>query len=340
MKINNIKINNDKFDINLNFYNFLKKITQSKLSDNQINDLLLLYYSNTKLNAEKIQEIYYVHIEKNLKKNKKSLINDIVSEINDSNIELFVFSLKLNLIKKLLLEEAKITQYLKSQELEGLNQLSLAYDKLSTQVAYATRISGALLSLLFFEKLAKGENNFLADSTVKFLESLMVTYQLLTGKGLESNQIFMLLFSETINQSITSSAGASYEDRIKNVLIAIGVPIESITKTHDKIDSSTEFDFFFKIKGRSYGISAKRTLRERYKQFIKTAYMAKLDIMIEITLGTDLRPNIADAISNHGVHLFVADEVYNSNNFLHNLKNVYPVSQLTLKTLEKLKNLH
>jgi hypothetical protein len=46
-----------------------------------------------------------------------------------------------------------------------------------------------------------------------------------------------------------------------------------------------EFELFFELDGRTYGIGAKRTLRERYKQFIKTSHTSKIDVMIEITLG-------------------------------------------------------
>ena len=165
---------------------------------------------------------------------------------------------------------------------------------------------------------------------------MSVLYIKLTKKGVEPNQIFMLLFSESINQSIISSAGVSYEDRIKNILINIGISNENIVKNHDENDSSTEFDFFFKHKGKSFGIGAKRTLRERYKQFIKTSHMSKLDVMIEITLGTDLRENIANSIREHGVYLFVADEIYSSKKFLQNTDGIFPASQLTLDLLEKL----
>lgn len=336
MKINKLTIKEKVFDINLVFYNFLKKITQAKFTDNQINEILAIYYSNSKIDTETLKELFYTYVEENIKRADLSSISNAITDINEDTIEIFVFALKLNLIKDLLLQEAKIAQTIKAQELEGLNQLSLAYDKVSTQVAYATRISGALLSLLFFQKLEEGDNNFIAESTKVFLNSLIKSYNSLSKQGVEPNQIFMLLFSESINQSITSSAGASYEDRIKNILIAMGIPNEDIEKVHDESDTSTEFDFFFKYKGRNYGIGAKRTLRERYKQFIKTAHMSKLDVMIEITLGTDLRENIAKAIREHEVYLFVADEVYEAKKYLQEIKGIFPASELSKDLLEKL----
>lgn len=339
MKINKLKLTESKFDINLEFYNYLKKITQAKLNDNVIDDFLSIYYSNSQLPIEWLKEIYYDYIERNIKRSDTSLIIYLITDLTSKNLCLFVLSLKLNQIKDLLLEEAKMAKKIKSQQLEWLNQLSLAYDKISTQVAYATRISWALLSLLFFENLESWKTNFISEDATDYLNKLAMETLELIKEWLEPNQIFMLLFSESINQSITSSAGSSYEDRIKDILIWMGISADDISKTHDEKDSSTEFDFFFKIKWRTYGISAKRTLRERYKQFIKTAHMSKLDIMIEITLWTDLRENIAQSIVSHWVYIFVADEVYENTPYLQQNSCVFPASKLSLDLLIKLKPL-
>ncbi len=336
MQINLSKIDGSVFDLNLSFYNFLKKITQSKLTDNQIHDFLTLLSSDDRDDAEYIQEILYRYVEENVKRKNLSPIVDVIEMITNENVEIFLFSLKLNLIKDLLLKAAKMETEIKLQELEGLHQLSLAFDKKSIQVAYATRISGALLSLSFFEKLEAGDGDFIVKIDESFLRDLSNEFQVLLQKGLEPNQIFMLLFSESINQSITSSAGVSYEERIESVLIEIGIPIENIKKVHDGSDSSTEFDFFFTYKGKTYGIGAKRTLRERYKQFIKTSHMSNIDVMIEITLGTDLREKIAQSIREHDVYLIVADEVYKKSNFLKKMEGVFPASSLSLNMLESL----
>ena len=331
-----LKIDASRFEINLQFYNFLKKVTQAKFTDGQMFDLLGLYINNTDMDVEELKEKFYSYIEDKVKRKDPSLMLTVIDEIDKKTLRLFVFALKLNMIKDLLLNEAKKTLSITASQLENLNKLSLEYDKKSTQMAYATRISGALLSLLFFEQLEKGDTGTMFDSNEIALDHLAKDYKELSNLGLDPNQIFMLLFSESINQSITSSAGASYEERIENILVAMGVPKDKIKKTHDEIDSSTEFDFLFEYKNRTYGIGAKRTLRERYKQFIKTSHMSKLDVMIEITLGTDLRPNIAKSIREHGVYLFVADEVYRSKIFLQEINGIYPATELTLKKLEEL----
>jgi hypothetical protein len=147
----------------------------------------------------------------------------------------------------------------------------------------------------------------------------------------------MLMFNESINQSIISDSGSNYEDRILLVLKSIWINENKIEKTHDKDDSSTEFDFFFKIEWRTYWIWAKRTLRERYKQFIKTAQMSKIDVMIEITLWLDLNEEKAKSILNHWVYIFVSDEVYSWKKFLQKMDWVFSVKDLTLKTLKNIK---
>ncbi len=105
---------------------------------------------------------------------------------------------------------------------------------------------------------------------------------------MEPNQIFMLIFNESINQSIINDSGSNYEDRIIQVLSKIGINEDDITKEHDKNDSSTEFDFFFTLKNKTYGIGAKRTLRERYKQFIKTAQMTNIDFLYQMKYTTSM----------------------------------------------------
>jgi hypothetical protein len=192
------------------------------------------------------------------------------------------------------------------------------------------------LSLKFFDKLDKQETNFISKEAETFVKNLSAFAIELKNQGVEPNQIFMLMLNESINQSIISDSGSNYEDRILTVLISIGIDEDKIEKTHDKDDSSTEFDFFFKLQNKTYGIGAKRTLRERYKQFIKTAQMTEIDVMIEITLGVDLTEEKVKAIRSHNVFLFVADEIYNTYKYLQNIDGVYPSKDLTIEVLEQL----
>jgi len=337
MKIRKLEISDKKFDINLKFYFFLKYLVKANLTDNQSTSILKIYTLKSSFDITISQIIEY--IDENIKKGskKQKLLFEILDEVDcEFSLKLFIFSLKLFMIKDLLLQEAKLKNILDISKLENLDPLSLEYDKITLYSPYATSVNGALLSLIFFDKLAKKETNFISQDAEDYIKSLSKLAQELVNKGVEPNQIFMLMFSESINQSIISDSGSNYEDRIFAVLTSIGIDESSIKKIHDKDDSSTEFDFFFELDGKSYGIGAKKTLRERYKQFIKTAQMSQIDVMIEITLGVDLTKEKVLAIRNHNIFLFVSDEVYRVNNYLQEIKGVYSSKDLELSTLKKL----
>ena len=339
MGIEKIIIEKNKFDLNLKFYFILKYFLKASLSENDIKKLLNLYSLNKGLNLkiELIRNFNLFFGTKNSGLKKIGFLNDILDLIeNDLDVKLFIFGLKLIVIKPLLLQEAKTRDLLDSSKLSTLNPLSLEYDKITTFNPYSTRVSGALLSLIFFDKLENKDTVFLSNDTTDFLKELSKEAISLKKYGIEPNQIFMLMFSESINQSITSDSGSNYEDRILSVLKSIGIDKNKISKTHDKNDRSTEFDFFFELNNRTYGIGAKRTLRERYKQFIKTAQMTEIDVMIEITLGIDLTEEKVRAIRNHNVYLFVADEVYNSFEYLQKTEGVYGARDLKIEVLKKL----
>ncbi len=149
------------------------------------------------------------------------------------------------MIKDLLLQEAKLKDLLDTSKLQNLDPLSLEYDKITTFSPYSTRVNGVLLSLIFFDKLEKGETNLISKDAEEFIIGLSNFAIELKKEGVEPNQIFMLMFSESVNQSIISDSGSNYEERILDVLLSIGLDESEIKKIHDKDDSSTEFDFFF-----------------------------------------------------------------------------------------------
>jgi len=339
VKIEKLEINKTKFNINLKFYFFLKYLVKTKLTDSQSNEILKVCVLNSKMNFKITTSKVIKYIEDKIKTNspKQKLIFEVIDEINtDIDLKLFIFSLKLYMIKDLLLQESKLKDLFDISKLENLDPLSLEYDKITIYSPYSTRVNGALLSLIFFDKLDNRETNFISQDADHFIRDLSTLAIELKNNGIEANQIFMLMFSESINQSIISDSGSNYEDRILSVLTSIGIDENRIEKTHDKNDSSTEFDFFFELQNKTYGIGAKRTLRERYKQFIKTAQMTKINVMIEITLGIDLTEEKVKAIRNHNVFLFVADEIYNSYKYLQNIEGVYPSTDLTIEVLERL----
>ena len=331
MKIESLIIHKQKIDINLEFYFFLKLINKLNPSSNQINtifqNIFLLGFDICKLQLS-LENIFLKS------KTKHSLIKEIIDKLNSDNIDLFNLSLRLYQVKDLLLAEAKISEAIEINSILSLNPLSLEYDRLSVLKPYKTRVNGALLVLLFFEKLKQHKFNFMSQESIEYIKTLSFKIEKFTKLGLESNQIFMLMFNESIDQSIKSDSGSNYEDRIFSVLNKIG--IINISKTHDKNDKSTEYDFFFEIDGKTFGIGAKRTLRERYKQFIKTSITSKIDISIEITLGIDLNEEKAKIIASHGSFIFVSDEIYQIKDFLKANNRVFSVKDLNITTLKKL----
>jgi hypothetical protein len=344
MKLQKFQVSKNKQLINYKFYCILKALNSvPKLNDKEVSLLLETYYANKELlKIGKFENLKFLLLKQitefnKIKNDKLEKFSKLISENqNKLELEVFIFSLKLIQIKPLLTEEAKLSQLSEVFKLEGVNQLSIKYDNISKTKPYVTRVNGALLSLLFFEKIESGETNFLAETTQSYLNTLCIEYQNLIKNELEPNQIFMLMLSESVNQGIVSDAGASYENRVFNILVNIGIEPETISKVHDVNDKSTEYDFFFNLKGKTFGLSAKRTLRERYKQFIKTSYSSNIDVMLEFTLGLDLTEEKAKSIRQHNVVIIVADEIYNSREYLQCIDGIYPASKLDLNLLYKL----
>ena len=339
MTTHKIIISEEKFDINMCFYFFLKHLIKTALTENQTNAIFNVFNLYSSLSWEEKKSYIVDEAEKIKGKNKKNEFINVLDRIDSStSLKLFLFSLNLYNIKGLLLEEAKLKNSSINHKLSILPPLSLEYDRLSLITPYATRVNGAILALIFFDNLENGETNFISDLAHEHLEYLSKSAIYFKSIGVEPNQIFMLVFNESINQSITSNSGLNYEKRIEGVLInVVGLQPSAIKKTHDKDDGSTEFDFLFNINGRSYGVGAKKTLRERYKQFIKTSLTSNIDVMIEITIGLDLNKAKAETIRKHGTYIFLSDEIYNKRQDLIDMYGVFPTNALTRETLISLK---
>jgi hypothetical protein len=339
LKIQKGKITKEKIDINFKFYNFIKKLNSTDgLSESLLKKFFEIMIVNKNEEVDEVRDMIKAQTEKINNSSRRKNIDSILNEVeNEIDLDIFSFSLKLLIIRPLLFEEAKLIEDSKITELSEVHPLSLEYDKISKYKPYYARVNGALLSLLFFEKLENDDKDFIAEASEDFIRQIFSEYKKLKKAGVEPNQIFMIMFNESINQSIISDAGVSYEDRLLNVLISLGIKKEQIEKIHDEDDKSTEFDFFFTLGNKKYGIGAKRTLRERYKQFIKTAKKSSADVFIEVTLGTDLSEQKTKSIRNYSVYLFVADEIYERRPYLKSADGVYPASQMTKELLESLR---
>lgn len=327
------------FDLNFKMYLFLKRLNaQDGITDKERLRMLELYerYLNNR-DLTTILEQYRALAHDIKSGDRRETVLLLMEQIDsDQLIHLFAFCMHLMTIKPLLLAEAKFLSQMDLSVLANLHPLSMEYDAKTSYSAYSTRVHGALLALVFFQKVEEQDFAFLTQATHDYVKSLIEYYHKFKSEGVDPNQMFMLMFTESMNQSITSLSGTNYEERIRDILIAEGIPKESITKTHDSGDLSTEYDLFFSLAGKTVGISAKRTLRERYKQFIKTKETTEIDVSIEITLGTDLTEQIANTIRQHKTFIFVAPEVYKSKQYMQDIEGVFPVTEFNLATLKAL----
>ena len=147
--------------------------------------------------------------------------------------------------------------------------------------------------------------------------------------------MFMIIVDESINQSIRSDAGQSYEDRVYSLLMTLSDKVEG--HSHDKLIPSVEYDFTFDIDGNKYGVSAKRTLRERYKQNFEDIDFLTVDAMFLITLGIDLNEDkLNNILQKKGQYVIVAEEVYEAKEYLKNSPRVISSKQLTRDTIRKM----
>ena len=157
MKIPKLNVEQDKLEINAKFYFFLKYLVKSKLTDYQIFKIIgnyQLFSSLETLNEFKQSVIAQFSQKTKAGQNQIGYLTDIFIEINDApTLAVFIFSIKLLLIKDLLLQEAKLRQVNNLQKLSQIDPLSLEYDKITVLNPYNTRVNGALLSLAFFDSL-------------------------------------------------------------------------------------------------------------------------------------------------------------------------------------------
>jgi len=336
MKVSKM-ITNPILDINLKFYRYLKNLNSTnKLTDKQRAELVTIISKYKTSNYENIMNLVFDFAEK-LPNKTFMTFEELLTLIDGiEDLEALKLACQLLDIKPLLLEEAKLIARSKETDLTKYHPLSIEYDRLSVNVPYTARVSASLIAMILFEKIEEGDSPFISEIANEYTEEIITSAKNLLERGVSLEEMFLLIFTESVDQSIRSSSGTNYEDRITEILVGQGIPRENISKIHDENDSSTEFDHIFTYKGKTIGISAKRTLRERYKQFIKTSLMSDLDIMIEITLGLDLTKEKAKSITKHGVYLFVAEEVYNQRKDLQEIKNVFSASEFNINEIVKL----
>lgn len=224
----------------------------------------------------------------------------------------------------MILSESKVyskNKYEKNDE--TIDFLSLKYDINSIKKPYSLRVIVSIVIKLFLE-----DNALLLVNTEEEIKQLNNNIIKLKNKyNINPKEIFSIIMQESVNQSITSEAGNNYEDRIERTLIKYNYNVEG--QRHDDRHAAVEYDFIFNINKFLIGVSAKRTLRERYKQNHRSVSDLGVDKMLIITLGTDLNEaKIDNILSLQGQYILVASEIYDTNEYMQECPRVYSSGNL------------
>lgn len=342
-KKNLLEISNSCYLVNLKLYSLIKELVQSQLTEKNLNEMYELLKKELKnINIDNSINLISINIKGNNenKEKKKEFLKNVFFELeNERDKDILSLAIQLVLNRSILLSEAKIVskEFIQKLSNEIENKLSLKYDILARKKPYSDRVVLALLLKI----LENGCNkNFLLTQSATYKKEINHLYNKLINYGIELSAIYQIFMDEVIKQSGVSEAGNSYEILIYNQLIENGFSENDIkTHCHDSKDNTIEYDFLIEKFGKTIGISAKRTLRERYKQNHKESEFLDVDILILITIGEDLNEDKLQRIIQKGTLIFIADEIKENKNYLKNNNFVYPTSLLTAKTIYKLLNI-
>lgn len=332
-----MNITEKEYRNNLLFYTTLKDLLKCKLNEKRLILLEETIEQNDKLPYDKLKQLLSSGI---VNENTKAY-DDLMILLNLSNKEnfsmwkdLLLASIELLLTKDLILEESK--SYARVKYKEKINKikdkLGLEYDMSNLEYPYGQRVISSLLVFALTNIDRKTEFVLeTSQNTVKVLnnklKNIVEKYQI------NVNNMFMIIIDESINQSIKSYAGQSYENRVHSLLLNISDKVEG--HSHDEMISSVEYDFTFYIDNKKYGVSAKRTLRERYKQNFEDVDFLTVDAMFLITLGIDLNEDkLNNILQKNGQFVIVADEVYEAKDYLKNNPRVLSSKNIKKETIK------
>lgn len=341
---NSGKINIDEFTYynNLQFYTMLKLLLKCGLSDKQLVIFQDIISKNKNIDdKEKIVKI--------LTEND-AVVSDqtqkyedfcyLINSIDNCDLKMWIslidISIELMFVKGLILEESKI--YAKNQYSDVIrnidDKLGLEYDMSGLNLPYGQRVISSLLvyALTNIER----DDEFLLETSGKTIKVFNDKIKYVKDTyNINCNNMFSLIMTESMNQSITSDAGQSYESRVNEKINPLVDKMEG--HSHDANIPSVEYDFTFEINNKKCGISAKRTLRERYKQNFEDVELLTVDYMFLITLGIDLNEDkLNNILQKHGIYVIVSNEVYESKTYLKNNYRVISSKDISKDLLIKL----
>lgn len=333
-------ITHDVYMNNLLFYTVLKGLVQCKLSSHQLSQLKELILENGELdNVSMISFLNNKVVKESVKayENYINMLNLCTSKNYQMWKDLMVLALELLLIKPLILEESKVYANKKYEhDVSAIkDKLSLQYDIVNLEKPYGQRVINALL--VYMVTYQDRENEFIleqTETTVKQINDLIKVNK--EKYGICTDNIFMIIMDESTNQSIISLAGGSYEDRVESVVRKISDNV--IDHVTDSNIPSVEYDFVFEFNNKRYGVSAKRTLRERYKQNFEDVNTLSVDGVFIVTLGIDVNADkLTNILQRNGYFIVVAQELYERYSYFKGHgRRVISSSKFTREGLEQL----
>jgi len=317
-----IKISAETYSNNLDFYTLSKLLLQSKSTDKQ-----LIILQKTVSECKKMDELAEYIMQAGF--TKLDYILAAFSHLDGVKLAAYIdTAIDLLLIKDLVLKEAKVyaAQEFKKEIREISDLLSIEYDVSGTHLPYGQRVISALM--VYALTNTNRDSSFVISASEDRTKEFAVKCKNLADKfSLNLNSMFQIIMDESVNQSIKADAGVGYESRVSQALMPIVGDL--LGHAHDSKIQAVEYDNRFTYNGKKCGISAKRTLRERYKQNLEHTDLLDVDYMFVITLGLDLNETTMNNIlSKNGNYIIVSKEQYELKAFLQNNDKIIPSDKI------------
>ncbi len=337
----NTIIDDQTFKNNFYFYKILKQLIKCNFTESQINQLTRnINIANT---FEPNMLIDYLLNNSICKKNTKKFFNykilvDLILKINKKMwIDLVDLSINLIRIKNIIYDYSNLylNDYIKKEYTSNCDILTVAYDQFNIDYPYTRRVLSSLLTYIITENT----DNYNANNILKYFSdnksfnTLKEKFKQISYEyDIKINNMFLLILDESISQSIKSNSGKSYEKRVEDTLCKIDNKVSY--NSHDINDNSVEYDFIFNIEEYKIGVSAKRTLRERYKQNWTDVKNLNIDFLCLFSLGTDINENkLSNILSKNGTFIVIASDIYEEKDYFKNNFRVIPSNKFTKKNI-------
>ena len=335
-QVKKINIQSTEYNNNLDFYTMLKLLIQCQLNDRQLINIQNVLISNSEKIANDTSLVKTLILDNTsiVRSNtgKYESLNYFLNTIESINSKMWCafldLAIDLLMVKDLILQESKVyaaNEY-KKELREISDQLSVEYDMSGLHLPYGQRVISSLLLFAFSDITRKSD--FILSNSDQIVKNFSTKIKKLTKiYKLNVNNMFHILMDESMNQSIKSDAGSSYESRVSQMLSPI---VEKLNgHSHDSKIPSVEYDNTFILNNKLCGVSAKRTLRERYKQNLEDVEKLDVDYMFVITLGIDLNEDkLNNILQKNGIYVVVSQEEYNARSFFNQNSKVISSANL------------